>query len=249
MRRSPSWRQSPARAHSTRPEPRWIDTQQRRFAAFGTSVFAEMSRLAVEHQAVNLGQGFPDFAGTGLRQGGGQARRSTPTSTSTRSRTAPRVCGTAIAADWARDSAARSIRIAKSPSPVGATEGDLRRDAGVHRSRRRSRLLRAVLRLLPDRDDAWPAATFRPVRLHPPDWSFDLDELRAAFTPRTRGAAAQHAAQPDRQGLHPRRARADRRTLPGARCRRLTDEVYDRIVFDGATTSRSRRCRACGSGR
>ena len=31
--------------------------------SFGTSVFAEMSRLAVQHQAVNLGQGFPDFAG------------------------------------------------------------------------------------------------------------------------------------------------------------------------------------------
>ena len=31
--------------------------------SFGTSVFSEMSRLAVEHQAVNLGQGFPDFAG------------------------------------------------------------------------------------------------------------------------------------------------------------------------------------------
>src|SRR3954464_10665235 len=39
-----------------------------RFAAekirnFGTSVFSEMSRLAVQHGAVNLGQGFPDFAG------------------------------------------------------------------------------------------------------------------------------------------------------------------------------------------
>ena len=31
--------------------------------SFGTSVFAEMSRLAVQHRAVNLGQGFPDFAG------------------------------------------------------------------------------------------------------------------------------------------------------------------------------------------
>ena len=39
-----------------------------RFAAekirvFGTSIFTEMSRLAAEYQAVNLGQGFPDFAG------------------------------------------------------------------------------------------------------------------------------------------------------------------------------------------
>jgi aspartate/methionine/tyrosine aminotransferase len=32
-----------------------------RLAGFGTSIFTEMTRLAVEHGAVNLGQGFPDF--------------------------------------------------------------------------------------------------------------------------------------------------------------------------------------------
>lgn len=34
-----------------------------RIRGFGPSVFIEMSRLAQEHQAINLGQGFPDFAG------------------------------------------------------------------------------------------------------------------------------------------------------------------------------------------
>ena len=34
-----------------------------RFSAFGTTVFAEISRLAIQHNAVNLGQGFPDFDG------------------------------------------------------------------------------------------------------------------------------------------------------------------------------------------
>jgi N-succinyldiaminopimelate aminotransferase len=32
-------------------------------AAFGTTIFAEMSALAVEHDAINLGQGFPDTDG------------------------------------------------------------------------------------------------------------------------------------------------------------------------------------------
>src|SRR5512147_2491730 len=31
--------------------------------AFGTSVFAEMTALAMRHGAVNLGQGYPDFDG------------------------------------------------------------------------------------------------------------------------------------------------------------------------------------------
>lgn len=34
-----------------------------RVAGFGTSIFSEFSRLAVQHGAVNLGQGFPDFDG------------------------------------------------------------------------------------------------------------------------------------------------------------------------------------------
>jgi N-succinyldiaminopimelate aminotransferase len=34
-----------------------------RVSTFATSIFAEMSRLALEHQAINLGQGFPDFDG------------------------------------------------------------------------------------------------------------------------------------------------------------------------------------------
>ncbi|HEY0706856.1 MAG TPA: methionine aminotransferase [Polyangia bacterium] len=32
-----------------------------RLSGFGTSIFTEMTRLAIEHGAVNLGQGFPDF--------------------------------------------------------------------------------------------------------------------------------------------------------------------------------------------
>ncbi len=33
------------------------------FAGLGTSVFEMMSRLAREHRAINLGQGFPDDRG------------------------------------------------------------------------------------------------------------------------------------------------------------------------------------------
>lgn len=34
-----------------------------RLQGFGTTIFAEMTGLAIEHRAVNLGQGFPDFEG------------------------------------------------------------------------------------------------------------------------------------------------------------------------------------------
>ena len=35
----------------------------RRLSGFGTSIFAEMTALARQHDAVNLGQGFPSFDG------------------------------------------------------------------------------------------------------------------------------------------------------------------------------------------
>src|SRR6476469_9387959 len=35
----------------------------RRIAGFGTTNFTEMSALAAQHSAINLGQGFPDFPG------------------------------------------------------------------------------------------------------------------------------------------------------------------------------------------
>ena len=34
-----------------------------RLQGFGTTIFTEMTRLALQHGAVNLGQGFPNFDG------------------------------------------------------------------------------------------------------------------------------------------------------------------------------------------
>ena len=42
------------------------DARATRVAGFGTTIFTEMSALALQHSAVNLGQGFPDFAGPGF---------------------------------------------------------------------------------------------------------------------------------------------------------------------------------------
>ncbi|HYV41940.1 MAG TPA: aminotransferase, partial [Thermoanaerobaculia bacterium] len=56
----------------------------RRLEGFGTTIFTEMTRLAAEHGAVNLAQGFPDFDGpefvkeaavAAIRRGHGQYAR------------------------------------------------------------------------------------------------------------------------------------------------------------------------------
>jgi N-succinyldiaminopimelate aminotransferase len=58
-----------------------MPTPARRVAPFGTTVFTEINALARQHNAVNLGQGMPDFDGpaaaieaavTALRSGANQ---------------------------------------------------------------------------------------------------------------------------------------------------------------------------------
>ncbi|MCC6791138.1 MAG: aminotransferase class I/II-fold pyridoxal phosphate-dependent enzyme, partial [Thermomicrobiales bacterium] len=75
-----------------------------RFAAekirgFGTSVFAEMSRLSVQHGAVNLGQGFPDFAGPEFVKDAAKAAIDADLNQYAISHGAPRL-RSAIAASW-----------------------------------------------------------------------------------------------------------------------------------------------------
>src|SRR5688572_19972541 len=43
-----------------------LHTMAGRVKGFGTSIFTEMSALALEHSAINLSQGFPDFAAPAL---------------------------------------------------------------------------------------------------------------------------------------------------------------------------------------
>src|SRR3954453_5816732 len=53
----------PSKEAATETETRERTYTAARVRGFGTSVFSEMSRLAMQHGAVNLGQGFPDFPG------------------------------------------------------------------------------------------------------------------------------------------------------------------------------------------
>ena len=50
-----------------------------------------------------------------------------------------------------------------------------------------------------------------PVPLHPPEWRFDPDELRAAITPKTRAILVNSPHNPTGRVLTPRRAGDDRR--------------------------------------
>ena len=81
---------APSLACRLPPFGRWchaplMDHHARRIASFTTAIFSESSALAAQHQAVNLGQGFPDFDGAeevrevSVRATGEAAPRSPPT--------------------------------------------------------------------------------------------------------------------------------------------------------------------------
>ena len=77
-------------------------------------------------------------------------------------------------------------------------------------------------------------ATVRYVTLWAPDWSFDPDELAAAFTDKTRAIIVNTPNNPTGKVFS-----RDELEAIAALCRKwdvvaVTDEIYEHIVYDGA---------------
>ena len=72
------------------------------------------------------------------------------------------------------------------------------------------------------------------VPLASPDWTLDLDQLRAAITPRTRAMVINTPANPTGKVF----TRAELETLAEIACRHdlfvFTDEIYQHFLYDGA---------------
>ena len=200
-----------------------------RIRGFGSSIFSEMSRLAVQYGAVNLGQGFPDFAGPDFVKAAAHAAIDADLNQYAISHGTPRL-RRAIAATWARDRGRELDLDAEITVASGATEI----------------LADAMLAFLDPGDEVivfepfydaylptigFAGATARPVTLHAPDWSFDPDELAAAFGPRTRLLLLNTPHNPTGKVF----SRAELEQI-AALCIEhdviaVTDEVYDRIVY------------------
>jgi aspartate/methionine/tyrosine aminotransferase len=203
-----------------------------RVRRFGTSVFTEMSRLANQYDAVNLGQGFPDFPGPDFVKEAARRAIDADLNQYAVSFGTPRLRA-AIAADWAARFGA-SIDVDREITVTsGATEA----------------VFDAIQAFTGDGDeiivfepfyDAYlpdailAGSTLRPVTLSAPGWSFDPDDLTAAFGPRTRLLLLNTPHNPTGKVF----SRAELELIADL-CQRwdvvaITDEVYDRILFDGA---------------
>ena len=160
----------------------------RKAASFTESVIREMTRLAMENDAVNLAQGFPDFACPPELKEAARPR-STPTSTSTCDHLG---CEGLSGGDRRQDRADFTRGWSVDPMtsitvPLWSNRRDDRVDARAPRSGRRGDRLRAV-RPGYGPDAVLSGAVPRYVTLHEPDWSIDFEEpAQLASGPQTRG--------------------------------------------------------------
>jgi aspartate/methionine/tyrosine aminotransferase len=199
---------------------------------FTESVIREMTRLALEHQAVNLSQGFPDFAAPAeIKEAARQA----------------------IADDinqYAITWGAKALRdaIVEKFERTQGIRVDPEREITICCGSTEA-MMSAMMAIINPGDEIvvfepyyenygpdaiLSGATPRFVKLRTPDWSYDERELSAAFGPRTKAIILNTPNNPTGKVF----TRAELEFIRdlcvrwNAFC--ITDEIYEHILYDGA---------------
>jgi len=197
----------------------------------GTTIFTVMSRLAAEKGAVNLGQGFPDFEPPeALREAvtrhlGARHNQYAP------------MAGVPALLEQVSASLAARLRVEVDPDhevtvTAGGTEAIFCAiQSVVHPGDE-------VVLLDPCFDCYAPAVELAGGRsvhvpLSLPGFSIDFDRLAAALTPRTRLVVVNTPHNPSGALLKAEHWRQLAQLLEGTGVLVLSDEVYERLVFDG----------------
>ena len=199
-----------------------------RLSGFGISVFTEMSALAVETGAINLGQGFPDEDGPAAVLEAAQAAMRNG-----HNQYAP-LPGVPALREAIAEHQRRfyGLEVQDVQVTMGATEAITAAVLGLCEPDDE------VLAFDPSYDSYGAAAKMTgarlvPVPLHPPQWTFDPEQLAAAVTPRTRAILVNTPHNPTGRVLD----RAELQVIAELCIEHdliaITDEVYEHLVFDG----------------
>ncbi len=202
-----------------------------RVAAFTTSVFTEISQLAVAHQAVDLSTGFPDNDGPEEVKEAAIAALRAGRNQYSLSHGEPDL----------RQAVAENLRHFYGLEVNPDTEVTVTNGAAEALHSVMDGLINPgdeVIMFEPFYEVFPPNVTMaggvpRFVPLRPPDWSFDPDELAAAFNNRTRAILVNTPHNPSGKVF----TEAELETV-AALCRQwnviaLADEVYEHLVYDG----------------
>lgn len=201
------------------------------FARLPTTIFTVMSALAVEHGAINLGQGFPD------EDGPEAIREAAARSLLADSNQYPPMRGLPDLRSALAAHALRFYGLGYNPQDEivvtsGATEA----------------LTAAILAFAPagsevvlidpSYDSYRPiaeaaGATVRNIALDPPHWRLTEEALRAAITPNTAALLLNTPMNPIGRVFDGEELAIIARVLAGTKTVVICDEVYEHLVFDG----------------
>jgi aspartate/methionine/tyrosine aminotransferase len=199
---------------------------------FTESVIREMTRLALKHGAVNLSQGFPDFAA--------------PEEIKEAARKAIADDINQYAITWGakklRDAIAEKFHAAQ-----GLTI-DPEREITVCCGSTEA-MMSAMMAVINPGDEVvvfepfyenygpdaiLSGATPRFVKLRPPDWTFDPTELAAAFGPATKAIILNTPNNPTGKVFERAEFERIRDLCVQWNAFAITDEIYEHMVYDGA---------------
>src|ERR1700742_3574746 len=199
---------------------------------FTESVIREMTRLAQKHNAVNLSQGFPDFAAPAeIKEAARQAISDDINQYAITWGAKP--LRDAIVEKFARTQNVRVDPEREITICCGSTEA----------------MMSAMMAIINPGDEIvvfepfyenygpdaiLSGATPRYVTLHAPDWSFDPDELAAAFNEKTKAIIINTPNNPTGKVFS-----REELEMIAALCRKwdaiaISDEIYEHIIYDGA---------------
>ncbi len=202
-----------------------------RIRGTGTTIFTEMSRLAVQHNAVNLGQAFPDFPGFAV------AKEAACDAIAWDHNQYALMHGQPALRHALAEHSQRFYGMEVDPEAhitvtCGATEAIFASILGLVNPGDE------VVLFEPFYDSYLPAIRMaggvpRAVSLRPPDFRVPADELRAAFGPRTKAVIVNTPHNPTGHVFT-----REELALIAELCQEhdaiaITDEVYEHIVFEG----------------
>jgi aspartate/methionine/tyrosine aminotransferase len=221
---------------SSRPDSTRSQVARRMLSAkaeqFTESVIREMTRLALKHNAVNLSQGFPDFAAPAeVKEAARQAIADDINQYAITWGAKP--LRDAIVEKFERTQGIRVDPEREITVCCGSTEAMMSSMMAIINPGDE------IVVFEPFYENYGPDAILsgaapRFVKLRPPDWSYDEKELAAAFGPHTKAIILNTPNNPTGKVFN----RAELEFIRGL-CVRwnafcITDEIYEHILYDGA---------------
>ncbi len=203
----------------------------RKAQQFTESVIREMTRLSLEHGAINMAQGFPDFPA--------------PAEVKEAAICAIRADVNQYAITWGAREFRRAIaeRFEHDTGLAIDPEREITVCCGATEAMIASMLAVVdpgdeVVVFEPFYENYGPDAVIsgavpRFVRLRPPEWTFDPDELAAAFNERTRALILNTPNNPTGRVFTVRELEAIAGIVQKCDAYIITDEIYQYMVYDG----------------